>query len=59
VLLRGSDRFVLDGLLHGVAALAQRSAGLLGRLQTGSLHLYSLFVMAGLVAALVWSWRHG
>jgi len=59
VLLRGSDRFMLDGMLNGMAALALRSAGLLGRLQTGSLHLYSLFVMAGIVGALVWSWRHG
>ncbi len=59
VLLRGGDRVVLDGLLHGVASLATRAAGLFGRLQTGSLHLYSLFVMAGIVGALVWSWRHG
>ncbi|WP_310572305.1 NADH-quinone oxidoreductase subunit L [Gemmatimonas sp.] len=58
VLLRGSDKLLLDGSLHGLAALAQRSAGLLSRVQTGSLHLYALLVMVGIVGALLWSWRH-
>ncbi|MCC7052037.1 MAG: NADH-quinone oxidoreductase subunit L [Gemmatimonadaceae bacterium] len=59
VFLRGGDKLVLDGTLHGIAALAQRTAGLFGRLQTGSLHLYALMVMAGIVGALLWSWNRG
>jgi NADH-quinone oxidoreductase subunit L len=59
VFLRGTDRVLLDGSLNGIAALAQRTAGLLGRLQTGSLHMYALLVMAGIAAALLWSWQHG
>ena len=58
VLLRGGDKMLLDGSLNGLAALAQRSAGLLSRVQTGSLHLYALLVMVGIVGALLWSWRH-
>jgi NADH-quinone oxidoreductase subunit L len=58
VLLRGSDQMLLDGSLNGLALLAQRTAGLLGRVQTGSLHLYALLVMVGIVGALLWSWRH-
>jgi NADH-quinone oxidoreductase subunit L len=58
VLLRGGDKLLLDGTLNGLAGLAQRTAGALGRLQTGSLHVYALFVMVGLVGALLWSWRH-
>ena len=58
VLLRGSDTLLLDGSLNGLASLAQRSAGLLSRAQTGSLHLYALLVMVGIVGALLWSWRH-
>ncbi len=59
VFLRGGDRMLLDGTLNGLAAMAQRTAGLLGRVQTGSLHLYALLVMTGIVGALLWSWRHG
>jgi NADH-quinone oxidoreductase subunit L len=59
VLLRTGDRVVLDGALNGVAALAQRAATLLGRVQTGSLHVYGLLVMAGLVGVLWWSQLHG
>jgi NADH-quinone oxidoreductase subunit L len=59
VLLRTGDRVVLDGALNGVAALAQRAAALLGRAQTGSLHVYGLLVMAGLVGVLWWSQLHG
>ncbi len=57
VLLRGSDK-MLDGSLNGLASLAQRTAGVLSRVQTGSLHLYALLVMVGIVGALLWSWRH-
>ena len=49
---------MLDGTLNGLAALGQRSAGVLGRVQTGSLHLYAWFVLIGIVGALLWSWRH-
>jgi NADH-quinone oxidoreductase subunit L len=58
VFLRFSDRGVLDGTLNGLAAAGRGGAGLLGRLQTGSLHLYAWFVLLGIVGALVWSWRH-
>jgi NADH-quinone oxidoreductase subunit L len=58
VFLRLGDRALLDGTLNGLAALGQRSAGLLGRVQTGSLHLYAWFVLIGIVCALLWSWRH-
>ena len=58
VFLRLGDRRILDGTLNGLAALGQRSAGLLGRVQTGSLHLYAWLVLVGIVGALFWSWRH-
>src|SRR5450432_1444328 len=58
VFLRITDRGVLDGTLNGLAAIGRGSAGALGRLQTGSLHLYAWFVLVGIVGALVWSWRH-
>ncbi len=58
VFLRLGDRALLDATLNGLAALGQRSAGVLSRLQTGSLHLYAWFVLAGIVGALLWSWRH-
>lgn len=58
VLLRGGDKMLLDGSLNGLASLAQRTAGMLSRVQTGSLHLYALMVMVGIVGALLWSWRH-
>ncbi len=57
--LRIGDRLLLDGSLHGLARLAQRSAGALSRAQAGNLHLYALFVLLGTVACLVWSFRHG
>ncbi len=59
VFLRLGDRALLDGSLNGLAAFAQRTAGMLSRVQVGSLHLYALFVMVGLVGALLWGWRHG
>ncbi|AMW05340.1 NADH-quinone oxidoreductase subunit L [Gemmatimonas phototrophica] len=58
VLFQGADRLVIDGSLNRLAGLAQRTAGLLGRMQTGSLQLYALLVMVGIVGALLWSWRH-
>jgi len=56
--LRLGDRTLLDGTLNSLAALGQRGAGLLSRLQTGSLHVYAWFVLVGIVGALLWSWRH-
>ena len=58
VLLRFGDRRLLDGTLHGAAWLARGSAGLMSRVQTGNLQLYAWFVLAGIVGALLWSWRH-
>jgi len=58
VFLRWSDRQVIDGALNGLASLGQRSAALLGRVQTGQLHWYAALVLAGTVGALLWSWRH-
>ena len=59
VFLRIGDRFLIDGSLNGLAALASRSAGRLSKLQTGNLHLYAFLVLAGIVGALIWSWRNG
>jgi NADH-quinone oxidoreductase subunit L len=59
VFLKASDRALIDGSLHGLAGLARRAAGGFGRIQTGSLHLYAFLVLAGLIGALAWSWRHG
>ncbi len=53
------DRFLLDGSLNGMAALAQRAAGRLSRVQTGSLQLYLLLAVLGVVACLAWMWRNG
>ena len=49
---------MLDGTLNCLAAIGRGSAGVLGRLQTGSLHVYAWFVLVGIVGALMWSWRH-
>lgn len=58
VFLRFGDRTVLDGALNGLASLGQHAAGALSRVQSGSLHRYALFVMVGIVSALLWSWAH-
>ena len=59
VFLDFGDRLLLDGSLNGLAAIARRSAGALGRVQTGNLQLYALLALLGIVATLVWSWRNG
>jgi NADH-quinone oxidoreductase subunit L len=59
VFLKFGDKTVIDGTLNGIAALGQRTAGVLSKVQAGSLHLYALFVVVGLVSALLWSWTHG
>ena len=58
VFLRTGDRVLIDGSLHGLTGLARRGAGLLGRVQTGSLHMYAWLVLAGIVGILAWSWRY-
>ncbi len=57
VFLKGGDRLLLDGTLNGLGALAHRTAALLSRVQTGSLQMYGLLVMGGLVLILLWGWR--
>ncbi|MBP6513990.1 MAG: NADH-quinone oxidoreductase subunit L [Steroidobacteraceae bacterium] len=59
VFLRLGDRMLLDGTLHGFAAMARRSAGLLARVQTGNLNLYLLLALGGVAAAVAWSALHG
>ena len=58
VFLNLGDRSLLDGTLNGLAALGQRGAGVLSRVQAGSLQLYVWFVLIGIVGAVLWSWRH-
>jgi NADH-quinone oxidoreductase subunit L len=59
IFLRLGDRWLIDGTLNGLASLAQGAAGRLSRVQSGSLHKYALMVLVGMVASLVWMWRHG
>ena len=59
VFLRIGDRWLIDGSLNGMAAVAHRAAGRLGRVQTGNLHLYALLVLLGLAACIAWSWSNG
>jgi NADH-quinone oxidoreductase subunit L len=58
IFLRLGDRVLIDGTLHGLTGLARLTAGVLGRVQTGSLHLYVWLVLAGIFACLAWSWGH-
>ena len=58
VFLRLSDRVLIDGTLHALAALGRFGAALLGRLQTGSLQVYAWFVLIGIAGALWWGVRH-
>ena len=53
------DRKIIDGTLNGIGALGQFASGVLGKIQNGSLHAYALFVMVGIVSALLWSWTRG
>jgi NADH-quinone oxidoreductase subunit L len=53
VFLRLGDRTLIDGTLHALAAAARGGAALLARVQTGSLQLYVLLVLAGAVASLL------
>jgi NADH-quinone oxidoreductase subunit L len=55
VFLRLGDRALIDGTLHGLAAIGRRTAGGLSRVQSGSLQLYALLVLIGILASLAWS----
>jgi NADH-quinone oxidoreductase subunit L len=57
VFLRLGDRALLDGTLNGLGAIGRGTGLVLGKLQTGSLHLYAAFVVLGAVGALLWSWH--
>jgi NADH-quinone oxidoreductase subunit L len=58
VFLRLGDRLLIDGSLHGLAALARWSAMSFARVQSGSLHWYAWMTLFGLVAVLLWVWRY-
>jgi NADH-quinone oxidoreductase subunit L len=59
VFLGIGDRLLIDGSLNGMATLAQRAAGRLSRVQTGSLQYYVILAVLGVLACLGWTWRHG
>ncbi|MEP6778340.1 MAG: NADH-quinone oxidoreductase subunit L [Gemmatimonadaceae bacterium] len=59
IFLKFGDRTLLDGTLNGVGSLGQFTAGVLSKVQSGSLHRYAFFVLVGIVTALLWSWSHG
>jgi hypothetical protein len=42
-----------------MAALGQRTAGILAKVQNGSLHWYALLVVVGIITSIAVSWRHG
>jgi NADH-quinone oxidoreductase subunit L len=58
VFLRAGDRFVIDGTLHGLAALARGAAGQLSRIQGGGVQRYVLLAGLGILIGLLWVWRH-
>jgi NADH-quinone oxidoreductase subunit L len=59
VFLELGDRFLIDGSLNGMAALAQRTAGRLSRVENGSLQFYVVLAVLGVVACLGWMYAHG
>jgi NADH-quinone oxidoreductase subunit L len=59
VFLGLGDRLLIDGSLHGLAALTRRASGRLSRVQTGQLQWYLAMAVIGVVGCLVWVWRHG
>jgi len=58
VFLRGGDRWLIDGTLHGLAALARGTAGRLARVQGGGVQRYVLLAGLGLLVCIGWVWRH-
>ncbi len=59
IFLGVGDRFLIDGSLNGLAALAQRAAGRLSRVETGNLQFYVVLAVIGVVACLGWVLGHG
>ena len=59
VFFRLGDQEILDGSLHGLAALGRRTAAGLSRVQNGNLHVYALLVLVGIIAAIAWGGHHG
>jgi NADH-quinone oxidoreductase subunit L len=59
VFLGLGDRLLIDGSLHGLAALTRRASGRLSRVETGQLQWYVAMAVIGVVGCLVWVWRHG
>jgi NADH-quinone oxidoreductase subunit L len=59
VFLQLGDRTLFDGTLHLLAATAQRGAAGFAALQAGSIHRYAFYVVLGVLAAVLWSLRHG
>ena len=58
VFLRGGDRFLIDGTLHGLAATTRRVAARLGRVETGQLQWYVAMAVLGLLGCLGWVLSH-
>ncbi len=59
VFLRLGDRALLDGTLNGLAALgAARRRAARAACRPAACTCTRWFVLAGIVGALLWSWRH-
>jgi NADH-quinone oxidoreductase subunit L len=59
VFLGLGDRLLIDGSLHGLAALTRRASSRLSRVETGQLQWYVAMAVIGVIGCLVWVWRHG
>ena len=59
VFLNVGDRALIDGSLHGLTGLAQRTAGRLSRVETGNLQFYLLLAVVGVALSLAWMWGNG
>jgi NADH-quinone oxidoreductase subunit L len=59
VFLRIGDGLLIDGTLNGLAAIAQRTAGRLSRVETGNLQFYVVLAVLGIVACLGWMLNNG
>ncbi len=59
IFLRLGDGLLIDGTLNGLAAVAQRAAGRLSRVETGNLQFYVVLAVLGIVACLGWMLNHG
>ena len=59
VFLNVGDRALIDGSLHGLTGLAQRTAGRLSRVETGNLQFYLLLAVIGVALSLAWMWGNG